>query len=114
MVITSADGCLFTGTTRVNVSNETLIEVPNAFTPNGDGLNDEMKIIWRGPVTLSSFKIIDRWGKVVFSTKDLDEGWQGKIQGGKDAEIGTYVYAIEGKNAIGEPFYKNGSFLLLR
>ena len=38
----------------------------------------------------------------------------GKIQGGKDAEIGTYVYAIEGKNAIGEPFNKNGSFLLLR
>lgn len=114
VVITSADGCLFTGTTRVNVSMETLIEVPNAFTPNGDGLNDEMKIIWRGPVTLNSFKIIDRWGKVVFSTKDVDEGWQGKIQGGKDAEIGTYVYAIEGKNAIGEPFNKNGSFLLLR
>ncbi|MGB3076545.1 MAG: choice-of-anchor L domain-containing protein, partial [Chitinophagales bacterium] len=83
VVITSADGCLFTGSTRVEVTTETLLEMPNAFTPNGDGLNDEMKIIWRGNVTLDSYKIIDRWGKLVFVTSDLNEGWHGEVKGGK-------------------------------
>ncbi|MEO6168317.1 MAG: choice-of-anchor L domain-containing protein [Chitinophagales bacterium] len=114
VVITSSDGCLFTGSTRVDVNSETLIDMPNAFTPNGDGLNDELKIIWRGPVTLSSFKVIDRWGKVVFSTKDLNEGWQGKIQGGNDAEVGGYIYVIEGKDGHEQLFNKHGNFLLLR
>ena len=114
VVITSADGCLFTGITRVNVTNQTLVEMPNAFTPNGDGINDELKIIWRGPITLTSYKVIDRWGKVVFATSDINEGWLGKGKGGNDAEVGAYVYVVEGKDGNGQAFEKHGNILLLR
>lgn len=114
VVITSADGCLFTGSTRVDVTTESLVEMPNAFTPNNDGLNDELKIIWRGPVTLTAYKIIDRWGKTVFATSDINNGWTGKLSSGKDAPVGGYVYVIEGKDGNGQTFVKHGSFLLLR
>lgn len=113
VVITTSDGCLYTESTRVDVSYESLIAMPNAFTPNGDGLNEDLKIIYRGPVTLKSFNVMNRWGNIVFSTSDIDEGWNGKIQG-KDAEIGTYVYVIEATDGNGQHLSRHGNFILLR
>nr|MBA2422286.1 choice-of-anchor L domain-containing protein [Chitinophagales bacterium] len=113
VVITTSEGCLYTETTQVNVLFETLIAMPNAFTPNGDGLNEELKIIVRGPVELNSFKVFDRWGNPVFLTKNIEDGWNGKTQG-KNAEIGSYVYSIEATDGNGKHFSKHGNFLLLR
>ncbi|MBA2407566.1 MAG: choice-of-anchor L domain-containing protein [Chitinophagales bacterium] len=113
VVITTSEGCLFTESTKVDVLFETLVAMPNAFTPNGDGLNEELTIIVRGPIELNSFKVFDRWGNPVFLTTNINDGWNGKIQG-KNAEIGTYVYSIDGKDGNGQPFSKHGNFLLLR
>jgi gliding motility-associated-like protein len=113
VVITTAEGCLYTESTHVTVLFETLIAMPNAFTPNGDGLNEELKIISRGPVSLRSFKVFDRWGNAVFATSNINEGWNGKVRG-KGAEIGTYVYVVDGADGNGQPFSRHGNFLLLR
>ncbi len=69
------------------------IYVPSAFTPNGDGLNDT----WRIPAlsAFSSFDVVvfDRWGKIVFQSKNTSTPWDGTYKG-TPAPIGTYVYQI--------------------
>ncbi len=58
-------------------------DLPNAFTPNGDGKNDEFKIIVNNPsgVTLISFQIYNRNGTLIFSTNKISEGWDGRYKG---------------------------------
>ena len=70
-------------------------QFPNAFTPDGDGLNDEFIAIGQ-PDNLTSFsmKIFNRWGQMIFETKDITRGWDGTYQG-SPSPAGTYVYRIE-------------------
>ena len=75
---------------------ESDIYIPNAFSPNGDGNNDIIKIISLTPVNLKVFAIYNRWGECVFQTNDWRNGWDGK-QKGVDCEIGTYFYFINYK-----------------
>jgi gliding motility-associated-like protein len=73
-----------------------IFEVPNAFTPNGDGLNDKLKIISNAGIsTLTSFKIFSRSGNLVFETRDLSVGWDGRFKGNmlpSDIYYWTAVY----------------------
>ncbi len=66
---------------------------PNAFTPNGDGLNDTFKPIMQCKAEAYSLKIFDRWGKMIFETTDPSEGWDGKVNGAY-VEHGTYVWYV--------------------
>ncbi|MBK7029529.1 MAG: gliding motility-associated C-terminal domain-containing protein [Bacteroidales bacterium] len=88
--------------------------MPNAFTPDGDGKNDAFR-----PVTLPekvqsfSMYIYDRWGRQVFATKDLGNGWNGIIDG-KPAPMGVYTYVISYSNQAGEVRKKTGMVTLVR
>ena len=62
---------------RVTICPTTLF-VPNAFTPNGDGLNDVFKPVGIR-VSDYRFQVYDKWGKLSFDTNNFDEGWQGEI-----------------------------------
>lgn len=96
------------------------LQVPNAFTPNGDGLNDEFKISAHAIHNLTGnsdldfqMHIYDRNGQKVFETLDVMKGWDGKVRG-MDAPEGNYTYMIY---AIGEDrdrFYVEGTLTLLR
>ena len=55
--------------------------LPKAFTPNGDGVNDVLKIIQDGISTINYYQIFNRSGRLVFQTKDLNEGWDGRFNG---------------------------------
>lgn len=68
----------------------TLIWFPNGFTPNGDGKNDEFKPVYDNVKEYSLF-IYDRWGGLIFESKDVETGWVGKING-KPAPTGVYVF----------------------
>src|SRR5690606_31748955 len=57
------------------------IFLPDAFTPNGDGLNDLFHILTPGHHQLSAFRVVNRWGEVVFSTLDQSTGWDGRYKG---------------------------------
>ncbi len=87
--------------------------LPNAFTPDGDGLNDDFKVI-NPPDNIESFAmyIYNRWGQKVFETKDITHGWDGTFQG-KASPAGTYVYLIENSIA-GYDFDTNGTVVLIR
>ena len=91
-----------------------IFEVPNAFTPNGDGLNDILKIISNaGVLSLTSFKIFSRSGNLVFESRDLSKGWDGRYNGNLlpvDIYYWTAVYVD--RNNVTNP--KNGTVLLLK
>ena len=80
---------------RVVSCDTKMIFVPNTFTPNNDGLNDVLYVRGAGLRELEYFRVFDRWGNMVFETKNLSEGWDGRI-GGKAADIATYAYVVRG------------------
>jgi len=112
MTGTTEYGCKTKDSIYVNISDETLITVPNAFTP-GNGVNSEFKIIKRGIATLNYFRIFNRWGNLIFETTDIDQGWNGEYKG-VPQPVGVYVYMIEGKAKNGKIFRKQGNVTLLR
>jgi len=68
--------------------------IPNAFTPNGDGLNDVFGAIPRlDYINQYRISIFNRWGQMIFDTSDLNQGWDGSYQG-KPCQAGAYVYRI--------------------
>lgn len=107
-------GCTGTDTVTVKVSNggRPVFEVPNAFTPNGDRVNNCFGIRKWAQVNQLEFIIYNRWVQKVFSTNDPGKCWDGTLNG-KPQDSGGYVYVIRAKSACGEVFRK-GMVLLLR
>ncbi|MCK4663260.1 MAG: PKD domain-containing protein [Bacteroidales bacterium] len=69
------------------------VDVPKAFHPNDDGINDTIYVKGWGIKELKEFKIYNQFGKLVFETNDLSEGWTGYLDGNK-LEHGVYVYFV--------------------
>ncbi len=98
-VIVNNFGCIATDTIIVKPCID--VEVPNVFTPNGDGINDEFYA--KGNfLDYFNMKIFNRWGNIVFESSDISGKWDGKING-KEASEGTYFWVIN---------YKSKSYLL--
>ena len=105
-----------TDTARFTVDYEPCctVTLPNAFTPNGDGLNEIFKVIDYGQIKLVSFEIFNRWGNKVFRTNILTDGWDGYYKR-LPAEIGSYFYVIKFKCSDGGPVeQKQGDVTLIR
>ena len=113
--ITKANGCISTDTITVwvgtgNLDNAFL--VPNAFTPDGDGKNDCFGVRHWGSVSQLQFTIYNRWGELVFQTKDPSICWDGKYKG-IQVSTGTYVYMISALTPCG-PVVRKGTITLIR
>ena len=87
--------------------------VPNAFTPNNDGINDLLKIKVFGKVVIDYFSIYSRWGQQVFLSGDIKNGWDG-TSGGKLQPAGTYAWIIQGYDIDGTPLNLRGTVMLIR
>ncbi len=85
----------------------------SAFTPNGDGINDVLRVQGRGIKQLIKFSIYNRWGQLMFETADINIGWDGNYQG-KLQVIDSYIYNIEVESLDGTVVKREGSFSLLR
>lgn len=111
---TAANGCFAFDSLTVNVSEtgENAFSVPNAFSPNNDGLNDCFGIRNWGSVILQEFSIYNRWGQRVFQTKNPSDCWDGTFQGQKQ-DAGAFVYIIKASSLCGNIFRK-GNLLLIR
>ncbi len=108
------NGCETIDSVDVIVSPESLVDIPNAFSPgSGTSTNDELKIIVKGIVTLNSYKIYNRWGQEIFSTNDIHKGWDGRFKG-VPQPLGTYVYLVDAITSTGKRFYKQGNVTLIR
>ncbi|MES2284402.1 MAG: gliding motility-associated C-terminal domain-containing protein [Bacteroidota bacterium] len=72
------------------------IEIPNVFTPNGDGINDVFKINLSGEsLTNFNVSIYDRWGILVFASSSINNKWDGRTTSGLKVECGTYFYVLD-------------------
>jgi gliding motility-associated-like protein len=93
----------------------TTVDVPSAFTPNGDGVNDEIFPDGWGIRNLIYFRIFNRWGQLVFETNVYRHGWDGMYQG-VPQNMDTYMYQAEVETFIDEPsrLKKSGTFKLIR
>ncbi|PZF72998.1 gliding motility-associated C-terminal domain-containing protein [Taibaiella soli] len=88
--------------------------IPNAFTPNNDGKNDQYRIIARCPVSGYSLQIFNKWGEAVFSSHDPNEAWRGTSHG-VIAESGVFVYVLEYVTKdSGRRHFLRGNITLLR
>ena len=108
-------GCPGTDTFLVRVIPEAVLDIPNAFTPNDDGLNDEFYPLIRGPGIIEEFKVFNRWGQLLFETTEIGKGWDGTING-TPQEIGTYVWLINYRVTAetDETFFRTGNVTLIR
>ena len=86
--------------------------VPNAFTPNGDNINDEFRVGYR---SIASFEIsiYDQWGRRVYQSDDITKGWDGTFRGDR-ASIGAYYYVIKAKGTDGVDYLRKGTVSLIR
>ncbi len=106
-------GCEVTDSINIYVSTESLLGAPNAFAPGSTGANNKFKLLKRGEATLNYFRIYNRWGNIVFETKDIDEGWDGTYKG-LPQPYAVYVYQIEAVTSTGTVFFKKGNVTLIR
>lgn len=109
---TTSWGCTVVDSIAVIADPNTLLALPNAFTP-GTGPNNQLKIIKRGIASLNYFRIFNRWGVQVFSTNNIDEGWDGTYNG-TPQPLGVFVYMVEAVTNTGVVFTKQGNVTLLR
>ncbi|MEI7725684.1 MAG: gliding motility-associated C-terminal domain-containing protein [Bacteroidota bacterium] len=108
-----ANGCDSVVTTNLQVEEcPLLMWYPNAFTPNGDGLNDVFRPVG---VNITKYKLLifDRWGALIFEASDINTGWDGYIKG-QPAGPGVYTYhtTYESLQFPGEMHRDTGTFML--
>ncbi len=89
------------------------IFMPDAFTPNNDGLNDIIKPVCVGIATLEHFNIYNRWGQLLYTTSQVNKGWDGRFNG-TIQNTGTYIYTVQGTDYLGNVITKKGTIVLIQ
>jgi gliding motility-associated-like protein len=110
---TTAEGCAGNDTINIKVFKKAEIFIPNAFSPNGDGLNDLLKAIPVGVKTFHYLKVYDRYGQLVFYTTNPAQGWDGTMRG-RPFNTGSFVWMTSGTDFEGNLLQRKGSVTLIR
>lgn len=114
LTATDSFGCFtFTDSIFIEVFDGFTIDIPTAFSPNGDGSNDIIYVRGWGIKELLVFEIYNRWGEKVFESTDLKKGWDGTYKG-KDQAMDTYVYVVKAMSFQNKLVEKKGNITLLR
>jgi len=110
-LIASNHGCADTAVGGLEV--KIIIDIPNVFTPNSDGIND---MIWLQGTDLDmiTMTVYNRWGFSVYTSEGRTFSWTGKTISGVDCEPGTYYYVIEMEYKDGNVSEQTGFFTLIR
>ena len=87
--------------------------VPNAWTPNGDGVNDRLFPLTQNVVKLNFFRVFNRWGQLMFETSTIGDGWDG-VFNGKPMMMDTYTWTAEAVGIDGKTFRRSGNAVLIR
>lgn len=112
LLVTSSYGCIDTLCKSIQALITPLFDVPNAFTPNGDGIND--KIFVRGyGIAKMNWEIYNRWGNKVFESTNQLNGWDGTLKGVLQPQD-VYHYTLNIEMTNGKKYIKKGDITLLR
>ncbi len=112
VLATSADGCEATDSVTIRVVSDRSIYIPNIFTPNEDGNNDNFLILGKG-IEAIELSIFDRWGSKIYYTNDVDKGWDGSSDK-KMVNAGVYMYMVEIIFYDGQKEQRKGNITLIR
>lgn len=119
ITVKSEAGCIASDTINIYLFCEDGIFVPNAFTPNGDGLNDVFYPKSEGYGQVQSFSIFNRWGELLFEQKnfplnDPRYGWDGTFKGNKIQGAQVFVYTIKVKCLSGKSYSYTGKVTIVQ
>lgn len=107
-------GCSSTDAVEITLNDcRYLLEMPNVFSPNQDGINDVFQPMQYVGIEMPSWEIFDRWGRSVFQSNNLDQGWDGRISGQR-APTGVYFWAVRFRDPRGQMQVEKGQCALLR
>lgn len=112
--VTGEQGCIITDTQFIKIENKEVkkVAVPTAFTPNGNGTNDVLRPL--GELSsLDYFRVYNRWGKMLYQTTTVGDGWNGKLSGVVQPSE-TYTWILSGKTTDGQPVKLSGKTVLVR
>ena len=101
-------------TIRVNITVcDCELFIPTAFTPNGDGLNDEWLVYAPAGITDFECMVYDKAGTLLFHTRNIHQGWNG-MNNGKYLPAGGYFYSCRYRDELGTPHVQKGQVTLVR
>ncbi len=114
LIVQNNLGCFDTAVNNIRVLKSCYIAVPNAFTPNGDGLNDFLYPLNAFKADNLEFKVYNRYGQLVFESHDWTQKWDGAIKG-QPQDAGIYVWTLEyNLRDTGKHVFMKGSSVLIR
>jgi gliding motility-associated-like protein len=116
LIAISENGCIDTTYRVIKVRDELLIFAPNTFIPDGDGLNDTWFPVITAGMEENTYEliIVNRWGEVMFQSREVGTGWDGTYQG-KECQDGTYSYSIKFRSTFDKQYQNiTGHINLLR
>ena len=113
LLVTDINGCSDETSADITTTGVSVFVVPNVFTPNGDGINDELIISYENIEEFNGF-IANRWGEILYEWTSIDLGWNGRTKGGAPVPEGTYFYVISAIGSDKVEYNIQGSFHLGR
>ncbi len=113
LTATDTFGCYGTASIKVTIAHTMPdIFMPNAFTP-GVNTNNVFRPICIGISSLDYFRVFNRWGQLVYSSSQIGQGWDGRIQG-RLQESNAYLWIVKGTDYTGRAIAKKGTVILIR
>lgn len=112
VLATHINGCEVSLKRWVNVLEGAKPALPVAFSPNGDGINDQFAV--EDSLLKAQIKIFNRWGQLVYTAEQPDFSWDGRELDGQHAPDGVYVYRLQGTGRDGKEFSLKGVLTLIR
>jgi len=112
ITLTTPDGCTVSQEISITVT-EPRYDIPNAFSPNDDDVNDFFNIVFVGAIEVTEFRIYNRWGNLVYDNDTPETGWDGTVDG-NPAPSDLYIYRIVLEFPDGREFTEQGEVTLIR
>ena len=119
VLIKDANNCTATDAVTITITeppqgcDSSMVFMPTAFSPNGDGQNDVLYL--HGPTCITQMRLLiyDRWGELVFTTTSISSGWDG-LHRGKPMDTAVFMYYITMELSNGQSLKKKGNVTLVR
>lgn len=111
---TNQYGCLNKDSVLITVIPYTVLDIPTAFSPDGNGVNDVFRIVRHLNIgKLQEFSVWNRWGNRIFFTTNIEQGWDGRYNG-EEQPLGVYVWMVTADSKDGERIVRKGNVTLVR